>query len=1077
MDLIGQITNLENLYWAWEKAKHFYATEDAWYDEMEVAKFEANLDEELKLIRHEIKAGEYILSPLKPVAFPKAPQEDGPKTRQAFLISIRDQVSWIAVINIIGQWLEYKMPFWSYAYRLHIPVFYEMVNKKKELKFGRYRSSSKLTYRTWRQTWPLYRRHISITSKIMLRNKLFRENINKFKDEELDHFEEETLEQNRIVHDYLKVAYLDRDYWDKPLSGKVYWARLDLRKFYPSVNPNIIRNNIKQYLPQGVYTEPFDKLLTDLLHFNVDYSDWNSEELMCVELGEATLFSGIPTGLFVAGFLSNVAMLQIDEIVNQRLKNDKTVAHFRFVDDYVILTADFDNLCNWLYFYKDLLEKNGLSLNLEKIEPIEFEKLLINPRSKIKKKAKIAAELDPNFPAPLMTQTLAKLSNIVRVDLALLDEKEENQLFADLEHLLLADIPDHEIRKDTRVAFASNKLARLAPSRVFTPARLLTCDKEINCLLNDPNLNQDLELQLKLKAKENEKAELLVQKGEEETKLRKHIYKLLRKATGEHHQKLRLWARLIEFCRRMGEIDFRHVFELLNSIQANGKCNDLCAGYIYAYILKTFSEQMIISYKILSSSKISNTNRIRNTKFLQGILNQKFLELLLYEAEYENKVYIQKALQCFKITLGFIIWANTEELEGKFVPITTTDKLIMEFDIIDWRKPHQYIAKTDHSLCEWGWWIIRKISDENSSKPRRFWYLLTKHIIADEMYTNDQWPILALYPNSLSSDILNKVLAFNTNNDFLSQSSEGWLYEVISNNLRTSYLENERLVAVQRVVFLEKERKDSISLFEWVRQADQYWLHLLEKEEWIFDPRLSEWTALEIVRQIAELYQYDLEDQYKVHPANYLVPKSWIIGQSQIPSWEQWIRTCTKRNNKIKFKEPEELISDFRYTPEIEDPYSCSNNEMALISGLCSLLIGLLLRDFELPPYWNLRGTQKVWSYAAKQRIIEYPISSRTLGIIESCFSRRNRGTAFLKALQLQWNLQQPLFEDIDDTICDPPEIEALDAFIDNIRKAQKILRNYQVNIQDNRPRQLIPISLIQLTRSSNVYQGLEEDE
>ena len=40
----------DNLYWAWDKAKHLYRCGDIWFDESEVAHFEANLEPEINAI-------------------------------------------------------------------------------------------------------------------------------------------------------------------------------------------------------------------------------------------------------------------------------------------------------------------------------------------------------------------------------------------------------------------------------------------------------------------------------------------------------------------------------------------------------------------------------------------------------------------------------------------------------------------------------------------------------------------------------------------------------------------------------------------------------------------------------------------------------------------------------------------------------------------------------------------------------------------------------------------------------------------------------------------------------------------
>src|SRR5689334_20198569 len=98
--LIQEITDHKNLYWAWEKTKWCYKPGDIWFNEIEVAAFEANLSNELASIRRDILDDNYKISEIQPVPFPKGKNSKGPRTRQTFWISVRDQVTWIAVVNI-----------------------------------------------------------------------------------------------------------------------------------------------------------------------------------------------------------------------------------------------------------------------------------------------------------------------------------------------------------------------------------------------------------------------------------------------------------------------------------------------------------------------------------------------------------------------------------------------------------------------------------------------------------------------------------------------------------------------------------------------------------------------------------------------------------------------------------------------------------------------------------------------------------------------------------------------------------------------------------------------------------------
>ena len=78
-----------------------------------------------------------------------------------------------------------------------------------------------------------------------------------------------------------------------------------------------------------------------------------------------------------------------------------------------------DVFCEWLNRLRAQEDGKGSSdLSCEIIQPDKIRKDLINLAGK-------DTELDPEFLSPLMTQTLAKVSGIVRTDFELLDENEE----------------------------------------------------------------------------------------------------------------------------------------------------------------------------------------------------------------------------------------------------------------------------------------------------------------------------------------------------------------------------------------------------------------------------------------------------------------------------------------------------------------------------------------------------------------------------------------------------------------------------------------------------------------------------
>ena len=158
-----------NLRWAWEKVRNEAQPGDIWFDEIELAAFELELERNLASIAQEFRKGDYEPSPLKPLPFPKHPDKEGnPRIRQMFQVAIRDQVAWVAVVNIVGPYVDVEMPVWSYGHRLYRTIWVEKdKDGLRRRKIGRYRHSSGRLYLPFQQSWPVFRRHIYLATRAM----------------------------------------------------------------------------------------------------------------------------------------------------------------------------------------------------------------------------------------------------------------------------------------------------------------------------------------------------------------------------------------------------------------------------------------------------------------------------------------------------------------------------------------------------------------------------------------------------------------------------------------------------------------------------------------------------------------------------------------------------------------------------------------------------------------------------------------------------------------------------------------------------------------------------------------------
>ena len=285
----------ENLLWAWRKAKRAYRMADSLYDQAEVAAFELDLEAQLESIRSDFAAGIWKSAPLRLVPQPKKPDKNGhPRLRQYFQVAVRDQVAWCALANVLGPELDQKMPAWSYGNRLYRAAWYEREDQEarpSRLNIGPYRHSAGHLYRHFKHSWPLFRRHISLTARKMVAEKI--------DPDVLDQGERQALEQSD------GLAYLERGHWVRPekASETIYAASFDLKKFYPSIRMSAIKRGFET-LVEGYPEDPrLPALIEQMLAFKVDASGLSTAMLAAVDpLVSGGPFDGLPPACLRAAF-------------------------------------------------------------------------------------------------------------------------------------------------------------------------------------------------------------------------------------------------------------------------------------------------------------------------------------------------------------------------------------------------------------------------------------------------------------------------------------------------------------------------------------------------------------------------------------------------------------------------------------------------------------------------------------------------------------------------------------------------------------------------------------------------------
>lgn len=147
--------------------------------------------------------------------------------------------------------------------------------------------------------------------------------------------------KGRGIHALVKKLQSDLR---KDPNGTMYCTKMDIRKFYPSINHEILKSIVKKKIK--------DKSLLKLLFEIIDFAD------------------GVPIGNYLSQFFANLYMAYFDHWVKEELK---VKYYYRYADDIVLLSDDKNQLRSWVLAIKVYLT-NVLELKLKdnyQIYPVE----------------------------------------------------------------------------------------------------------------------------------------------------------------------------------------------------------------------------------------------------------------------------------------------------------------------------------------------------------------------------------------------------------------------------------------------------------------------------------------------------------------------------------------------------------------------------------------------------------------------------------------------------------------------------------------------------------------------------------
>lgn len=1019
-DLVNDIANIDNLMLAWCKLEGELSQQDDWCDVMEFYAYKFQLRERLEALHKRLIDGSYRMQPLRPLPFPKGAtvNEENKELniRQFFHVAVEDQLVWIAYCNVIAQFAEHRMVGWSFGNRTDVRLWYREKDGKRELQVGNYRNTRSRIYKKWEHSWPRYRKLVSLTIKLM-----------SMKEGEIQKGIELNDEERQMLLDdesfpEQKLNYLERGYFDNLDGKELYWAGIDIERFYPSIRRELIKENLAKVVFEERQTPEFKRLTETLLDFRIDTTGFQPEELESMGINESGSFSiGLPTGLLVSGFLSNLSLLSIDEEVKKWLDVNRNVAHFRYVDDHVILSQDKKALLDWIKNYEDLLRKNGFSINKDKTEPESLRKYLNEGKN-----VSAIEGLDPKYPSPLMTVTLQKVSQMADMNVEQLSRTEFDILFADLKELLIMEISEQEIKKETRISFAVTMLSRIIVhgdvdyeelGRLKQELRkelenneLLKSDTWLEWFYRDdvfpslPALNKKLEktgLKDRMEVKRQAINRLLQEAKTNRERKHYHIYNLIVRALEEVPEKTRIWIRLLQYCYMHMPDYVSRVFELLKDPVICDRLHPLCIQYLRMMLLDKLT-------RLIMRDLPRNDYDQRYIAALRQLKN--ILDSLVEE---ELETYYEKET---------IVFVNHVILLYQIVNQHTRESI----------KPRDLYFGECVDIDFWFLYYLQFTKFNDVERRNEIIEVMLPSMIFDSPF----FPSLFIRCMN-SPDFQSMVLKDSSLDVVLIQYIKRHHLEI---DVYRSFAKEYRsmIASFLDIEAVEKEKDNYISLSDWIFGLKEH------SETPILHTEHLEYVALKVTRSIIKTMEACYGDIFTftdchINLFNLCIKKECL---SRISNYDYW----DEEDELIQYESTVYQISNYPFD------YSLFPNEYYSVYDIGVILLQMLTLDHLPSDYMADAEYGYKWERILKGLMQQGYMSFYTYMILMACLSKRNRETILLRR-RVDADVRS------DDEL-DPPLIYDLEGLLEHVERSIWLLKENRVSLPNHKYRALSVVSL-----------------
>ena len=108
-------------------------------------------------------------------------------------------------------------------------------------------------------------------------------------------------DERQIESRHIRVPYLSQNFWPG-VKAPVYWAGLDLQRFFPSTPTRLIEGSLLRGLRSAdvAYQGELDGLIRSMLIFPLELEGWSDSELsedLKIAEHEREVYAHLPTGL------------------------------------------------------------------------------------------------------------------------------------------------------------------------------------------------------------------------------------------------------------------------------------------------------------------------------------------------------------------------------------------------------------------------------------------------------------------------------------------------------------------------------------------------------------------------------------------------------------------------------------------------------------------------------------------------------------------------------------------------------------------------------------------------------------